>query len=379
MKNRKTILGVSIALLFGLFVCLPLLGKGYIPTHDGEYHIIRFIEFFRMLSAGYWFPRWAPTLNSGYGMPVFLFHYPLPNYIGAFFLSIGIDAVYAFKLSLAFGYIISSIFAFLWLRKLFGVKAALTGALISSFVPYWFVDIYVRGSVGEVWAIAFVFAALMFLEYRRLILFACAIAGLILSHNILAMLFIPFLLGYAYFQNRRYILGIFFGIVLTAYFWIPALFERGYVVGLNIVNFHEHFIQLYEFLIPSWGTGFSGAVFGINKMSFQIGMIPLAVLVGSIIFGLKEKDLKVRRLYWYFLLVLLSAVSLMFPWATYIWDHVTFITYVQFPWRFLSFVIPVVAFIGAYVSNHIRMRFWSIAFIGVAVLFSYSYIRPHIY
>jgi len=379
MKNKKTMLGVGIVLLFGIFACLPLFGKGYIPTHDGEYHIIRFIEFFRMVSAGYWFPRWAPTLNSGYGMPIFLFHYPFPNYIGAFFLGIGIDAVYAFKLSLALGYITSGMCSFLWLRRLFGVKAAITGSIISSFVPYWFVDLYVRGSVGEVWAIGFMFASIMLLEYRMLIPYSFAIAGLILSHNILAMLFMPILLGYAFFRNKRYTIGIFFGILLSSYFWMPALFERKYVVGLNIVNFQEHFVQLYEFLIPSWGTGFSGAVFGVNKMSFQIGIVPLMVIIGSIILAWKEKNPATKRLYWFFVFVLLCAIALMFSWTSFIWEHMIFLSFVQFPWRFLSIIIPVTAFIGAYVSYRISMRFWSIVLIGASVIFSYSYTRPHVY
>jgi hypothetical protein len=379
MKHGKTVLGAGIVFLFGIFICFPLFGKGYIPTHDGEYHIIRYIEFFRMLTAGYWFPRWSPTINSGYGMPIFLFHYPFPNYIGALCMSIGVDAVEAFKLSLALGFMGSGICSFLWLKKLFGVKAAVTGSLVSAFVPYWFVDIYVRGSVGEVWALSFVFASLLFLEYKMPILFSFAIAALILSHNILAMIFMPFLLGYSLLQNRSYLKGIFFGIILSSYFWIPALLERGYVVGLNIVNFHEHFVELYEFLIPSWGTGFSGAVFGVNKMSFQIGIIPLAIIVGSIIIVWKEKNMSMKHLYWYYIIFVLCSIAVMFSWSSSLWEHIAFLSFVQFPWRFLSVIIPVTAFIAAYISHGTRMRIWSIILIGVSVFASYSYIRPHIY
>jgi len=379
MKNKKTILGVSIVLLFGVFASLPLFGKGYIPTHDGEYHIIRFIEFYRMLGAGYWFPRWAPTLNSGYGIPIFLFHYPFPNYIGALIQALGFHAVSSFRLSLALGYITAGIFSFLWLKKLFGIKAGIVGTVVASFVPYWFVDLYVRGSVGEVWAIGFMFATLMLLEYRMLIPYSFALSGLILSHNIMAMLFIPFLFGYAFFRNRKYTIGILFGILLSSYFWIPAIFERVYVVGLNTVNFREHFVQLYELLIPSWGTELSGQIFGGNKMSFQIGIVPLAVIIGSIIVGWKEKNQATKRLYWYFIFALVCAVALMLSWTSFMWEHLAFLSFVQYPWRFLSIIIPVTAFIGAYVSHHIRMRFWSIVFIGASIIFSYSYTRPVVY
>ena len=379
MKHKKTILGVGIVFLFTLFAALPLFGKGYIPTHDGEYHIIRFVEFFRMMSAGYWFPRWAPTLNSGYGLPIFIFHYPFPNYIGALIQEMGIHAVDAFKLSMALGYICAGIFSFLWLKKLFGVKAGVTGAIVGSFIPYWFVDLYVRGSVGEVWAMAFVFAALFLCEYGNKILFLFAIAGLILSHNILAMLFLPFLFGYSFVRKKRLGIWFLFGILLASYFWIPAIFERSYVVGLNTVNFREHFAQLYELIIPSWGTELSGSSFTGNKMSFQIGIMPILLLFVSLGMYLKKIYGKMNSLYRYFFVVFFVAVLCMISWTTILWEQIPLLQFVQYPWRFLSFIIPVSTFMAAIVSYHIRMRIISIGIIALAVIFSYTYARPVIY
>ena len=379
MKHKKTILGAGIVLLFGIFAGLPLFGRGYIPTHDGEYHIIRFIEFFRMFSAGYWFPRWAPNLNSGYGIPIFLFHYPFPNYIGSLFQGLGFHAVSAFQLGLAAAYLLSGVFSLFWLKKMFGIRAGIVGAILSLYVPYWFVDIYVRGSIGEVWAICFMYIFLACVEYRRYIFLPFAVAGLILSHNILAMLFLPFLLGYAYIRNRRFITAIFLGVLLASYFWIPAIFERVYVVGLNTVNFKEHFVQLYELLIPSWGTELSGQSFNGNKMSFQIGILPLLVILGSLIPGWREEVVRTRRLYWYFIIVLVLAIVCTLPWTTFLWDHIPILSFVQYPWRFLSVIIPVTAFLGAYVSFHLHMRFWSIILIVLSVVFSYAYTRPVIY
>jgi len=379
MKNKKTIIGVCIVFLFAIFACAPLFGKGYIPTHDGEYHIIRFIEFFRMISQGYWFPRWAPTLNSGYGIPIFLFHYPFPNYIGALIQKIGFHAVDAFKLSLACGYITAGLFSFLWLKKLFGVKAATTGTIVSMYVPYWFVDIYVRGSVGEVWAIAGIFAALYFSEASSTILLSFVIAGLILSHNILAMIFIPFLLGYIILRNYRMLTGILYGILLSSYFWIPAILERKYVVGLNTVSFQEHFTRIYELIIPSWGTELSGQMFVGNKMSFQIGIITILVLIASLVCAIRDKDKPKKKLYVYFFLTFLGSVLLTVSWSQAVWHYLKVLQFVQYPWRFLSFLIPLIGFMAAYASGCIRMRIFSIVLILVAVAFSYSYARPVIY
>jgi len=129
---------------------LPFFGKGFIPTHDGEFHFIRFAEFFRMLQSGYLFPRWAPTINSGYGLPVFEFMYPFVNYISSLLHVFGMEFVEGFKISSALGYLIAVLFCFLWLNKRFGVFPAVVGAVVSAYVPYWFVELFVRGSIGEV-------------------------------------------------------------------------------------------------------------------------------------------------------------------------------------------------------------------------------------
>ena len=102
MKNLKKIHTkiILITLVFVvavLWASLPLFGKAYIPTQDGEYHIIRIVEFARMLGRGYIVPRWAPDMNSGYGIPIFNYQYPLPNYIGSFVRLFTRDGVYAFQ------------------------------------------------------------------------------------------------------------------------------------------------------------------------------------------------------------------------------------------------------------------------------------------
>src|SRR5258706_5778974 len=110
MKYQKKLIVAGIVFIFAiLYAVIPLFGKSYIPTHDGEYHIIRIVEFARMLQAGYLFPRWAPNLNSGYGIPIFEYNYPFPNYIGSFLRIFTHDAVYAFQMSMGLGYIVIAV------------------------------------------------------------------------------------------------------------------------------------------------------------------------------------------------------------------------------------------------------------------------------
>src|SRR3989338_5683038 len=100
-------------MVFNFFAGFALLNNGLPPTHDGEYHVIRFYEFYRMLSSGELYPRWAPDLNNGYGIPLFNYVYPLPNYIASFFHMLGVSFIDSFKLNMFFASILGAIFMYM--------------------------------------------------------------------------------------------------------------------------------------------------------------------------------------------------------------------------------------------------------------------------
>jgi hypothetical protein len=378
-NDYKKILPVLILVSVGLFFAWPLLGARFIPTHDGEYHIIRFLEFFRMLSAGYFFPRWAPTLNSGYGLPLFNFQYPFPNYPGSLFLALGLGAPNAFQVTLAVGYLFSGLASYFWLKSLFGGKAALAGALLGITVPYWFVDLFVRGSVGEIWAFGFVFAALWSIEMKKTYLAALSLGLLLVSHNILALIFLPFLLGYFLIRGGKLPWFAVWGVLLSAYFWVPALAEKSFVTGLNPVNFREHFAMLSDLLIPSWGTGFSGVGSSGNRMSFQIGIVPLFIYLLAFVFFIRKRFRKNKGLTGFFLAALIISLLLTLPVSRFVWDLVWPLALIQYPWRFLSFGVIATPFLFSDLvfSSKWQKLFWVVPVIGIFTVFQYT--RPVTY
>ncbi len=380
MKNNVlSIIAVCVFIFSIIFAVVPLFGKNYIPTHDGEYHIIRIVEFARMIREGYLFPRWAPTLNSGYGVPVFEFNYPFPNYIGDAVSSGLHDAVRSFQMAQAIGYIVAVAALFGWLFTLFGLIPAAVGATVGAFVPYWFVDMYVRGSIGEIFATAFLFCVLLCIEKKRFILVAVSYALLILSHNILAMVYTPFILCYALIRDKKALWAMFAGLGLSAYFWLPALLEEKYVVGLNTVNFREHFVQIYELLIPSWGTEFSGTGSMGNKISFQIGIAPIVCLILAAFQVRRTKAAGLRYLMNYLYAILGLSIIGMLTVSQFIWVIVKPLQFIQYPWRLLSFVIPVSAFAAGFWVSNSKKQWVGIVIAVVAVLLSSSYVRPVLY
>jgi hypothetical protein len=373
MKKYLTVYLGAALFLVCLWAALPLFGRNYIPTHDGEYHIIRIVEFSKMLASGYLFPRWAPTLNSGYGIPIFQFHYPLPNYIGSFMRLFTHDAVYAFQISMGVGYLLAALGSFLWLTSLYGALAGLFGAIVGAYVPYLFVDIYVRGSIGEVWAIVILFFVLWTIEKKQYMAVALLYGLLLLSHNILGMICTPFLFIYMAIRNKKAIGSLVWGMGLSAYFWLPAFLEARYVVGLNTVNFREHFVALYELLIPSWGTEFSGSGFSANKISFQIGIVPIVIIIASFVVFIREREKQTNRLVKWFLLLIGLVVFFMSPWSKWIWEVARPFQFIQYPWRLLSFMIPTTAFLTAYVAKRSKLRFVVVlAVLAVLCTFPYS-------
>ncbi len=362
-----------------LFASLPLFQSGFIPTHDGEYHIIRFFEFGKMLNSGHLFPRWAPGLNSGYGVPLFNFFYPFPNYVGSLFHSLGWSLTDAFKLSLATGYITAGLFCFLWLKEFFNPIAAVTGTIVFSYIPYWFVDLYVRGSVGEVFAISFLMLTFVAIEKHWPKVVSLGVAGIIVSHNILSIIFLPVILMYLFIKNLRYIQAIVIGVGLSSYFWFPALTERSFVVGLNTVNFKDYFPQLYQLLLPSWGTGFSGATTTGNEMSPQIGMIPIFVILLSTFFLLKKRGGLIEKLVQYFLILSMLSFFLMQEISLPLWERIIILPFLQYPWRLLSIFFPIIAFLAAYIVSQVKKIWFSLFLILAAIFLSYSYARPVIY
>src|SRR3989338_1418426 len=172
MKNKlKLLLQIIVVVFFGIIAGFSLLHKGLPPTHDGEYHVIRFYEFDKVLRSGSWYPRWAPDLNKEYGIPLFNYVYPLPNYMASFIHVFGFNFIDSFKAEVFLGILTGAIFFYLWARQFWGNLGGVVSSVFYTFSPYHFVDIYIRGSVGEVWALgffpAFLWAYTRFVKSKR--------------------------------------------------------------------------------------------------------------------------------------------------------------------------------------------------------------------
>lgn len=380
---------IFLAIIITSISVFSLLNKGLPPTHDGEYHVIRFYEFNKTLSDGNIYPRWAPDLNNGFGVPLFNYVYPLPNYAASVFHIFGSSFIDAFKMSMILAAILGSIFMFLWAREFWGDLGGIVSSVFYSFSPYHLADIYIRGSIGEVWALsffpAFLWSSTKFLKTKNnlyLFLSSIFLALAILSHNILGLMFFGFALGYIIFLlfNSKYrpylkIISIFiFGLSLSAIFWIPALFEKQFVRGLQVYDYVANFPEFYQLIFPSWGAGLAGDL--VNGLSFQIGIANLLVFVMSFILLFKKQY---RKLTIFLTVSFIVIFFLMLKISLPVWKFIPLMNYFQFPWRFLSLEILIAAFLAGGVSKLWKPRLSAVILIFLVVVLGIGYAKPAYY
>jgi len=401
-KNMGKYLSLVIVVLFAIISGFSLIHQGLPPTHDGEYHVIRFYEFDKALRDGNLYPRWAADLNNGFGVPLFNFVYPLSNYISSILHVFNISFIDSFKINMFAATIVGGVFFYLWSKEFWGKLGGIVSSIFYTFSPYHFVDIYIRGSVGEVWALglfpAFLWAYTKFINSRQKIfifLSSIFLALIIFSHNILGLMFFFFFLLYLIFmiyreKNRKFLIFdtlkiIFFGLGLSAIFWLPAICETKYVQGLQVFDVFSHFPDLYQLLIPSWGSGFSGA--GIqNELSYQIGVANILAVLFSLVVMLvqvKRKNNKLSHTFFFFICFVLT-FYLMLDISYPIWKAIPFMNYFQFPWRLLSIEILFASFLaGSFFSLNIKSKFVNFSLAAILIFIAFvlgiGYAKPAYY
>lgn len=395
---------IFVVILLSVVAGLALLHPGFPPTHDGEYHIIRFWQFYKVLTQGELYPRWAPDLNNGYGIPLFTFVYPFPNYFASLLHFFHVSFIDAFKLSMFLASVLGGMFFYLWSKEFWGSKGGLVSSVFYTFSPYHFLDIYIRGSVGEVWALGliplFLWAITKHVKKENYYYFFLAVIGLsltIFSHNILGLMLFCFAVVYGFYlvQNGNMnikkiisLLTIFFlSLSMTAIFWLPALLEKKYTVGLQVFDIASNFPEVYQLIFPSWGTGFSSSDLQ-NQMSPQIGVANLLVVFYCIVYAvvMRRKKYIGKNILYFFLAIFIILIFFMLKFSLPLWEHLPLLSYFQFPWRLLSLTILCSSFLAGFIVREGTFSYgqkkqiiFTVVLISLAVLLGKDYAKPDHY
>ena len=354
------------------------LGPGIVNTRmggDSPFLLIRTFELAENLKAGVFPARWMANAAFGLGYPFFNFYAALPYYLAAALHALGVDLLSAIKLTQTLGMIAAGAAMARLAEDLLPRAdarahrwAVAVAAAAYAVTPFHLANIYVRGdSLSEFWA--FVWYPLILWSIHQLVAawadprgagrrwahligLALGLAGLVLTHNVSALIFAPFAALYALARQavQPMSLGQQVGTLaalagaagwalgLSAWFWLPALGEANQVQldaqTTGYFYFANHFraenlVQLTVLFDYSVDRDLDAFAIG--------GPHALATLIGAAIWLWAARRAG-QPLYSWLLIVLGCALSafMITPLSTAIWAHAPLLPLAQFPWRFLS-------------------------------------------
>jgi hypothetical protein len=396
------ITGVALVASLGLWN-----GPGILNTRaggDSPFLLQRVYELALNLQQGVFPARWMPDAAFGLGYAFFNFYAALPYYIAAGLRVAGVDLLVAIKLTQTLGMAAAGLCMWLWLRDRLAGAGPVLGAIAYVLAPFHLVNVYVRGdSLSEFYAFVFFPLILMGIERvasrpdrRYAAALAFAIAGLVVTHNVSAMLFAPFCALYALAAYvapglialsgvasprrnwpglGRLTLAVGFGLALSAWFWLPALFEAaGAQLGDQTSGF-------FSFANHFRGTNLIQATLEFDyaieaeRTPFAMGLAQALVIAGGAVAGIVLAAR--RRIPAGFLLVcgvgIGLATFLIQPASEPIWRAIPPLSLAQFPWRLLSiqavFGAALVGFAGVSVSGQRAQVFAALALaLGLSIV-----------
>ena len=365
LKQRPLAFWLILVILLTIPSFTTLLQPGYFGHHD-DLQIFRIYQMDKCFRDGQIPCRWVPDMGYGFGYPLFNFYPVMPYYLGEFIHLFGFSLIVSVKILAILSFLVSGITMFLLGRFLWGNLGGLVSSMFFVYAPYHAVDIYVRGAFAEAWSLAFTPAVFLMIakvvrepSLKNIILLAIFSALFLTSHNPMALIFTPLMVVWAgifivindgssskkYRSIPKLILGGVWGLGLAAFFTVPVLVE-GKLVHLETLfigyfNYLAHFISLPQMFISRfWGWG--GSIWGPDDgMPFQIGYLHwggiLLAIPLALILWFKDKLRSIILVY--LVLVFWLAAFLMHPRSNPIWEKVTILQTLQFPWRILAVVI----------------------------------------
>lgn len=377
-RFKKLDPGLLVVGLLATLSAWPLLTRVSLPGFtDAEQHAFRTYEIMVAWQSGLPYLRWAPDLFYGYGYPVFHYYAPLSYYLGAAYgtlcCGLTVGAIAGVKFVLVLSAYLGAMGMYLFVRDRWGGIAGVVSAAAFAFAPYIvYIDPHARGDAPETLALAF--APLMLWAFARLrrtaspgdaVLAAVILAALILSHNLMALIFFGLLLAWlawdVFFgqiflqawvldENKRsassasvrwkvigmLALAVALGLMLSAFMWLPAVLERDAVQFRNVAggtyfDFRRYFINVSELFAPALRMDL-----GATELRFHYNLGVAQWILGGLgwltVFTPRARRLSAL----FFALCAVILIYFMLPASQQVWEAIPPLAYLQFPTRLLG-------------------------------------------
>lgn len=348
--------------------------------------------------------RWIPDMGYQYGYPQFNFYPPGVFYLGEIFHKIGFQIIDSVKILFILGFIASAFGMFLFLKTFFGEWPALVGSILYTYAPFRAVEVYVRGSLSEFWALSF-FPLIFWVSYgaikseklKYFLWLAIFLGLLILTHHLMTFIFLPILffwmITWVLIEKKwrilpKLLLSFLIAFGLSTFFTLPLIFEKQFVHTETLLSgyfdYRQHFVSVGQlFLSNYWDYGSS--LFGSGD-TVNLSTGPIHWIGGLLVFLLAilnfKKTKKLSTIIFLLAGLELLVLFLIHQRSSFIWEKINILSWLQFPWRFLAVSIFLLSILSAaaifFLSQYkkgLGLALGIIAILGVFVLHA-NFFKP---
>ena len=333
----------------------PFLSGAIGQRGDALLHLYRVTQIDALVRQGILYSRWAPDMGFGFGIPLFNYYAPLLYGLAEVFSLAGFAQVASTAMAMTLIFVLAAVGAYTWCSDLFGDIAGIACSVAYALSPYLLGNAFGRGAFAESLALAILpwtlWAALRLARNQKggIALTAASVAAMLLSHNISALLGLPLAAAYTAIsvstgraggRSRTMLrlgLALALGLGLAAFFWAPAFLERDLV----------HIERTFE---PTWAAYFNnfvspGAIISMPftadprliSDSYPMGLSPLSALALASLLVFTRRGSGAPKAQ----TAILAIGAALCVWmatagSQFVWERLTLLQFVQFPWRFLG-------------------------------------------
>ena len=371
-------LGIAAGVL--LLCMLPLFFAfarfGYSSGHDVPFHLQSWQDASWQLRHGI-YPQWDFTAAHGVGEPRFVFYPPISWLLGAV-LSMVVGIPRTADAFIVAALLCCGLSMFLSLRRYVAAPAAVAAAVFFALNPYMLFNGLERSAFGELlasaWLPPLVVAAIDSRPRVRSVAVPFALLWLtniptaIIGSYLLLGIMCLRLLQFVFLQQRdgrssqgeslRYasvcVLGAILGLLLTAFFLVPAIHQEHYV-QLNTA-FIEGQNYKDSFLLRHTPYSSRQVIHAVSLITAQL-LGFFALLSGTLLYITRKNGStqSQHRVVLLGLVVLAAVVTfLLLPMSSIAWQYVPELSVLQFPWRLLGVLTLLCSFALAMVLDTLR-------------------------
>jgi hypothetical protein len=277
-------------------------------------------------------------------------------------------------------FILSGLGMYLFAKELFKNRPAFLCAILYLFAPYHLVDLHFRVALGEIFAYAilpFVFYFILRIKknshIRDTLLLFVSFCALILSHQAIAVISVPFIIATPLFlkgQRKNKItvyLALAGGLLLSTFYWLPVIFLLPFthqITYAKTISFENPFL----YFTSPWRLGFlyQGPV---GQLSFPIGFVQLFLLITMLVLLIKGRLKKnYKKILNILLCILFFLLFMLLPISEIVWKTIPFLTNFQFAYRLMLPISFVLALIGGIAATYIKKTIFLYFLVFLSIL-----------